>query len=241
MDSQRETRGMRVISFSGIDGAGKSTQIERLCASLEQTGLSVRVIRFWDDVAALARFRGKVGHAVFRGDQGVGTPEVPINRRDKNVQSCILTVIRLCMYLADAISLRMLVKRAQRTGVEVLIFDRYIYDELANLKVHLPAMRAYARAMMGIVPKPDISYLLDADPVAARQRKPEYPLEFLDFNRKSYFALHDCFGVFHVLPASAADDVEREALQVAFENLSLAKHSPAPETETLSAQTSWVR
>src|SRR5580704_13985421 len=100
---------MRTISFSGIDGAGKSTQIERLCASLQQTGLSVRIVCFWDQVARLTRFRETAGHAVFGGDIGVGTPSAPICRRDKNIRSGIMTTIRLFLYSLDAISLRMFI------------------------------------------------------------------------------------------------------------------------------------
>lgn len=237
MELQGQIRRARVISFSGIDGAGKSTQIARLHASLLQAGLSVRVVCFWEDVATLTRFREKAGHALFGGDAGVGTPEAPINRRDKNVRSWIMTAIRLVLYLADAISHRLLIRRARGSGVDVLIFDRYIYDELANLELHQPVMRLYARAISRLAPKPDISYLLDADPVAARARKPEYPLEFLEFNRKSYFRLNDCTGVFHVVGAMALDDVEREILKAAFDKLPLANLVPTPaqSAEALSA------
>jgi thymidylate kinase len=229
---------MRTISFSGIDGAGKSTQIERLCASLQQTGLSVRMVCFWDHVARLTRFRERAGRAVFGGDTGVGTPSAPICRRDKNVRSWIMTSIRLFLYLLDAISLRLLVKRAKNSGTDLLIFDRFIYDELANLELNRWMMRAYARALVRFVPKPDISYLLDADPVAARARKPEYPLEFLDFNRKSYLALNNLVCRFQVITPMTVDDVQQEVLQLAINALSLA---PAQNIEALGAQAGIVR
>jgi len=66
------------ISFSGIDGAGKSTQIEALCARLRQDGLRVQLIRFWDDIARLTRFRETTGHIVFKGDKGVGSPSASL-------------------------------------------------------------------------------------------------------------------------------------------------------------------
>jgi len=149
-----------------------------------------------------------------------------------------MTAIRFFLYLLDAVSLRLLIKRAQKSGADLLIFDRYIYDELANLELHRWMMRAYARAIVRFVPRPDVSYLLDADPVAARARKPEYPLEFLDFNRKSYLALNNLVGCFQVIAPMTVDKVEQEVLQIAINALSLA---PAQNSEAVGAQASFIR
>ena len=40
MDSVQKKNRTNIVSFSGIDGAGKSTQIEALCARLRRDGLS---------------------------------------------------------------------------------------------------------------------------------------------------------------------------------------------------------
>lgn len=189
MQAKKSSRQCKLISFSGIDGSGKSTQIGALCTRLEEAGQQVLIISFWNDVARLTRFREAAGHTLFRGDLGVGTPEAPIHRRDKNVRSWAMTVVRLFLYSIDALSLRRALQRAFRSGADVLIADRYIYDELANLDLRNPANRFYISWVLKIVPKPSLSFLLDADPVEARLRKPEYPLDFLRTNRNSYLAL----------------------------------------------------
>ena len=56
-----------MVSFSGIDGAGKSTQIETLRSRVQEAGLRVMLITFWDDVARLTRLREVTGHTLFRG------------------------------------------------------------------------------------------------------------------------------------------------------------------------------
>jgi thymidylate kinase len=202
-----------LISFSGIDGAGKSTQIEALHARLNEAGLRVLLITFWNDVAKLTRIREATGHTLFKGDNGVGTPAKPVNRRDKNVQTWYMTALRFGLYLVDAISLRMVVAKTLRGDAGVVIFDRYLYDELANLSLRNPFARAYVRLLLVLAPKPDISYLLDADPVAARARKPEYPLDFLLSSRESYLALSELVGGMTIISPQPVQDVERQILQ----------------------------
>ena len=219
MRALRKKSRSNFVSFSGIDGAGKGTQIEALCVRLKEDGQRVQLITFWDDVARLTRLREATGHRIFKGDKGVGTPSAPINRRDKNVRSWLMTGVRLFLYFLDAISVRLAVEKALRSEADLVIFDRYIYDELANLTLRNPAIQAYIRLIMKIVPKPRISYLLDADPVKARARKPEYPLEFLHSNRQSYLALSDLVGGMTVIPPMPIEEVKREVLYRALREL----------------------
>ena len=220
MTARPKKRVTNFVSFSGMDGAGKSTQIEALRTRMKEDGLRVLLIKFWDDVALLTKFRETAGHTVFKGDQGVGTPAAPINRRDKNVRSSLMTGVRLFLYSIDAISIRFAVKKALRSEADLVIFDRYIYDELANLSLSNPAIRAYVWLIMMLVPKPHISYLLDADPVKARARKPEYPLQFLYTNRQSYLTLNDLIGRFTVICPMSIEEVQRTVLSYARKRLS---------------------
>ena len=205
----------KFFSFSGIDGAGKSTQIQNLCAQMELLGLQVRVFQFWNDVATLTRLRESSSHALFGGDTGVGTPSAPVDRRDKNVQSWPMTLVRLCTYLADAVATSIFVKRTLRSDVDLIIFDRYIYDELANLKLRNPIARAYARLIAALVPMPDIALILDAEPAEARARKPEYPLDFVNTSRQSYLALSEMIVGMTVIPPMSKSEVKSEIIRLA--------------------------
>ena len=223
MRIHRQIGRTNLASFSGIDGAGKSTQIEALRARFEADGRKVVLVRFWDDIARLTRLREGAGHTIFKGDKGVGTPSAPIERRDKNVSSWAMTGVRLFIYFIDAVSVRGSVKRALRSDADLVIFDRYIYDELANLTLRNPVIRAYVQLIMKIVPRPNISYVLDADPVMARARKPEYPLEFLCTNRESYQTLCHLIGGMTVIAAMPVKDVKHAVLRYALEQFSFSK------------------
>jgi hypothetical protein len=131
-----------------------------------------------------------------------------------------MTGVRLLLYFVDALSLRVAVQKALRSDTDLVVFDRYIYDELANLPIRNPAIRAYVRVIDGLVPKPHISYILDADPVKARERKPEYPLEFLYTNRQSFLDLGDLIGGMTLIAPMPIEEVKMAVLRNAVERLS---------------------
>src|SRR5260370_8325129 len=147
------------------------------------------VLTFWDDIVVIGGFRELIGQEGCGGDGGVGSPEKPITRRDKNVTSTHVIGVRLFLYFLDAVYLRLFCLKLRKTEADVVIFDRYIYDELANLPLDHWFARWYVRLILHLVPVPEIAYLVDADPASARAPKPEYPLEFLRMNRELYLAL----------------------------------------------------
>lgn len=191
---------VKIVSFSGIDGAGKSTQIKALCNYAEELGLQYSVLTFWDDIVAFSRFREGISTRAFKGDPGVGSPEKPVQRRDKNVRKWYITGIRLLLYMVDAFSLTIAVSKILNSDADVVIFDRYMYDELANLPLQSFAVRIYVRILMALIPRPDIALFLDADPADATARKPEYPIDFVARNREAYLRLSRIVPDITVIP-----------------------------------------
>jgi thymidylate kinase len=198
-----------IVSFSGIDGAGKSTQISELQAWLRQSGLTSELVTFWDDVVVLCGLREYMSHRAFKGDQGIGSPEKPLVRRDKNVTSLPVTVSRFFFYFGDALSLAFKIRSMKKTGADVVIFDRFIYDELANLPLKNFITRAFVWLTLKLVPKPDVAYVIDADPVAAIARKPEYPLAFLHRNREAYLSMAKLAGNVTVVAPGTVEAMQR--------------------------------
>ena len=204
-----------LISFSGLDGSGKSTQIENLRSALRAAGLTSTLLAFWDDVVVGVKYREAFVHKVYKSERGIGAPGKPVNRRDKNMRGWHLTLARHFLYLLDSVSLCRVVARAKRSGVNVIILDRYIYDELSNLNLSNPLSRAFVKFVHSFVPRPDIAYLLDADPVAAHARKPEYPVDFMKKCRRSYFDLAALLRTMTVIPALALPEAKLAVLKAA--------------------------
>jgi len=228
--TSRTTSGRRpfLVSFSGIDGSGKTTQIEALLAWLRDAGLRVRVLRFWDDIAVLGRMRETMSHALFKSEKGIGSPGKPVQRRDKNVRGWYMTSSRLYLYTLDAARLALLMATASRKDADVVIFDRFLYDELANLDLSNRLSLEYARLLLRVVPRPDVAFVLDADPLQARARKPEYPLNFIYSNRAAYLTLVKLTEGVTVIEPLPAEDVTEAVLGAVSTVLA------RPRTENLS-------
>jgi len=130
-----------------------------------------------------------------------------------------MTCIRLALYFFDAISARTAVNKSLRSGADFVIFDRYCYDEIANLNLQSALLRRYVKLLLRFVPKLDRSYLLDADPFQARMRKPEYPLDFVYRNWAAYLEMQKLTERMIVILPGSVDDVEREIWRLTLDGL----------------------
>lgn len=222
-----------IVSFSGIDGAGKSTQIQKLREYLAAHGVAIKELTFWDNVVMFPRMRAGFSRRVLQSDGSIGSPDKPADRRDKNTQNAPLLFGRSVLHLFDVVNLRRVVNKAKAENSGVVIFDRYIYDQLAALPMQSWWARAFARVLLRIAPKPDLSYVLDADPEVARARKPEYPLEFMRKYRSSYLVLRKMANL-QLIPPGDVDQVH-QAIVDRFRDCALQKEIDSTVRSTVAA------
>jgi len=200
-----------LITFSGIDGAGKTTQIERLSSCLRKQGLRLLRLSFWDDVAVWSRMRAGVGQRAVDFHRGEGKTEHSfVPRNNKHVQKWYLSAARSGLYLLDVARLRRLLASQRIKNSDVVIFDRFIYDQIANIYSQSLAARTYGKLLLKLAPAPDLAFILDASPAAAFARKPEYPLEFMYQNRRNFLHLQELVPQLIVIPDARMDDVTNE-------------------------------
>jgi thymidylate kinase len=201
-----------LITFSGIDGAGKTTQIERLTAYLEEQGLDVLKLIFWDDVAIWPNMRAGVGgraanfwNSVQKADPAGGETFTP--RNHKHIRNWYLNVARMGLYFLDVVRLHWVLADARIRNSDVVIFDRYIYDQIANVDSQSMLSRIYRRILLWLAPRPDVGLILDASPAAAFARKPEYPLDFVNRNRADFLRLRELDSRLIAIPEDSVENV----------------------------------
>src|SRR5213596_1625276 len=162
-----------LITISGLDGAGKSTLIERLQTGLERRGRRVAVRHMNDDIGVYAWLRSARDALLPAHRQATRAPSLAGRARNAIIWNKawrhILYVADLCVFLGY----RLYLERARR---QILIMDRYFYDTLVDVADgrHWGLLRLLAR----LTPTPDLSVFLDTSPEEAYRRKAEYPLAY---------------------------------------------------------------
>lgn len=193
------------ITFSGIDGAGKTTQIERLCSRLSAQGYRVASFTFWDQVAFLPGLRTGFSSSAGRGSYAAA---VGTGKNNKHIRTWYLSAARSALYALDVARLRYLSRRLHTRDYDVVIFDRYIYDQLATLYSRHALSQVYTRFLLRLAPRPDLAFVLDASPMEAFLRKPEYPLKFMYSYRDTFLQLREAIPYLIVVPPSGVDETE---------------------------------
>jgi thymidylate kinase len=189
-----------LITFSGLDGAGKSTLIEWLRTALEQQRQPVVVLHLEHDlgVYASARWlrdgvehlvRGKGGRSngtAARGAASIAGPQAGMATLARRIRNAVVwnKIIRRLIYPVDV--LVFLCYRAYIEGMQrrILIMDRYFYDILVD--VSSGQRWGWIRLLKLITPTPTLPVLLETGPEEAYARKGEYSVEYLQNRWAAY-------------------------------------------------------
>jgi len=142
-----------------------------------------------------------------------------------------LSLARSAMYMLDAAKLRRLLGSQTIRNTDVIIFDRYIYDQIANLYSRSAAGRIYAKFLLKQVPTPDVAFIIDASPALAFARKPEYPLDFVQRNRQTFLSLRELVPQLIVISEGSPENVKNEILGHLMRSRVAGSISPESATE----------
>jgi len=170
-----------VVSFSGLDGAGKTRQVDALVDELgrpEHTEVLWVPFRIWPEqlLSKLpASFRSRIGpnRRSASPSPAVGSPRphwtaslVSASRRG------VWGLIAFVAAVSAGLSLR---RRIAASRAEVLLLDRYRIDSIVKLQYWYPEVSPSLLAVVvrALSPAPDVEIYLRLDPESAYLRKPE--------------------------------------------------------------------
>jgi len=181
------------VSFSGLDGAGKTRQIESLKAALGE-GRSVEVLwvpfRIWPEPLLNrlpAEFRSRLGpkrrldeDTATGGDETGEERGVSRDTRAADIwhgpRSALRGAIWSSIGTAAAVSAGLaLRRRLSGSSADVLVLDRYRLDSMVKLGFWYAEVSTawLSRVVAWIAPAPDVEVLLRVDPSVAYARKAE--------------------------------------------------------------------
>jgi thymidylate kinase len=192
-----------LITFSGLDGAGKSTLIEFLSTIFERAQRPVVVLHLNDEVGVYAFLRLLRDRLLGRSQRqlapGVADPRSQKTRRPvpqgmRGVVTRWRTAIiwnkpiRRLLYLVDLVIFSCYRAYLERFRGHVVIMDRYFYDTLVD--VSNGSNRLWTRLLERLTPAPTVPVFLDISPEESFRRKGEFSVEYL---RRRSDAYHHVF------------------------------------------------
>ncbi len=188
-----------LITFSGLDGAGKSTLIDFLQGALEQQRRRVVVLHLNDQVGVYAllrslrdRVRGQHSDQLAPGAPDPKSQKLqrPPPRGLRGALGRARTALlwnkplRRGLYLIDLAIFICYRTYLERVRGRVLIMDRYFYDTLVD--VANGRDRLWTRVLERLTPRPTVPVFLDITPEESFRRKREFSIEYLRLRSDAY-------------------------------------------------------
>jgi thymidylate kinase len=208
-----------LITFSGLDGAGKSTLIEFLKSTLEGGRHPVAVLHLNDDVgvyAFLRRLRDRL-HGGAPPPLAPGTPDPRSQKLQRGTRgglrglgSRLRTAVlwnkslRRLLYPVDLLVFQCYRTYLERARGRVLIMDRYFYDTLVDVTNGQRSL--WTRLLERLTPRPTVPVLLEISPEESFRRKGEFTIDYLRHRAAAY---HRVFARVPGAVQIANDDLER--------------------------------
>ena len=150
-----------IVSISGLDGAGKSTQIEMLSERLIEDGISTKII--WARGGYTPIFE-KLKKIIRRIGRNKVAPPGPSLKRKEQLANPLVQKVWLIIAVFDLVLIWGVYARFLSLLGVAVICDRYINDTLLAFRRNFPRSNiensVYWYFLRFIIPKPDSAFLL---------------------------------------------------------------------------------
>ncbi len=186
---------MKIVSISGLDGSGKSTQIKLLQSYLEsqgkkvfyfhaiQFGIAQKIKEFRQKYCPLCRITQKCNF--------------PATEKSITKSGKLGIFLRKIFLKIDLCRFKKLYKKLTKEGFDYIVSDRYFYDSIINIEY----LSNYPKVKPSVVLRfnlrifrifaPDLAIYLQISPenIMQRTRKPDQGIEYLQDKKVFYDAM----------------------------------------------------
>jgi len=156
----RQRRGV-LVTFSGIDGAGKSTQIHLLQDRLAKQGLKSHYLRSRGGYTSGFK---RLKSCLRRHVPGALPPSGHSPRRERQLKRRWVQIIWLTLAILDLMRVYGAQIRQWLRQEDIVICDRYIWDTLIDFQVNFPQVNVETwmiwKLLVWVTPKPDYAWFL---------------------------------------------------------------------------------
>ncbi len=186
-----------LISFSGIDGCGKTTFATQVIELLKTRGLKAKCLRVTD--TAISRKLGEL----FKKISG---------KRTKSAASSsgsVFAFFRKMFLVFDVLLFWIVLLRARVTGTN-LVCDRYFFDSIIHLKYLGISINLFENFLFALAPEPDIAFLLIVPVEVAKGRDKDFSNNFYKEKHSYYIEVFEKINAIKI----ENNDLDSTSMQV---------------------------